>query len=131
MGKKIKHGTLHKAGEDYLETILRLEMAKGAVRSVDVAEFLGHSKPSVSRAVSLLSEAGYVVMGRDFGLHLTPVGRAVAEDIYERHSFFKQLFLDLGVDAETAEQDACRMEHDISEESFERLKKMLEKDRTA
>lgn len=128
MEKKIAQGTLHKAGEDYLEAILRLEQEKGTVRSVDVADYLAVSKPSVSRAVSVLGQAGYLTMKDDRSLRLTRAGRAVAEKIYERHSFFKKLFMDLGVDGEIAEQDACRIEHDISEDSFERLREMVEKD---
>ena len=129
MRKKIKHGTLHKAGEDYLEAILCLEMEKGTVRSVDVAERLDYSKPSVSRAVSVLGQAGYLVMEDDRSLHLTRVGRAIAEEIYERHSFFREMLMELGVDAQTADRDACRMEHDISGESFDRLRELMEKDR--
>ena len=127
MRKKIVHGTLHKAGEDYLEAILRLEKKNGTVRSVDVAELLDYSKPSVSRAVSVLSQAGYLFMEDDRSLHLTRVGRDIAEEIYRRHCFFQKLLTDLGVDEKTAEQDACRMEHDISEESFWALKDMMEK----
>ena len=127
MGKKIVHGTLHKAGEDYLEAVLCLEREKGTVRSVDVADWLGYTKPSVSRAVSVLGQAGYLKMDGDRSLHLTPVGRAIGEEIYARHCFFKEFLRDLGVDEKIAEQDACRMEHDISEESFDCLKTMLEK----
>lgn len=127
MGRKAAPGTIHRAGEDYLEAILRLEKEKGTVRSIDVAEWLEYSKPSVSRAVSLLGQAGYLEVDDDHSLHLTRTGRAIAEEIYERHRFFKQFLMDLGVEESTAEQDACRMEHDISEESFDRLKEMLKK----
>ena len=127
MRKKIKHGILHKAGEDYLEAILCLEREKGTVRSVDVAARLDYSKPSVSRAVSVLGEAGYLTMEDDRSLHLTRTGRAIAEEIYQRHRFFRDLLVDLGVDAQTADRDACRMEHNISEESFDHLKDLIEK----
>ena len=115
-------GKLHKAGEDYLETILVLQQTKGAVRSVDVARHLNFSKPSVSNAVSILQQAGYLTMDADHLLHLTEEGRRIAERIYERHCFFKALLIDIGVDPKVAEEDACRMEHAISSESFSRLK---------
>ena len=113
---------LHASGEDYLEAVLILERKKGAARSVDVAEQLEVSKPSVSRAVSLLKEGGFLRV-EDNNLSLTDVGREVAEKIYERHCFFKNRLMDAGVDEETAEKEACRLEHDLSDDSFDKLKK--------
>ena len=114
---------LHKSGEDYLEAILILSNQKSCVRSVDVAEYLNFSKPSVSNAVSLLREKGYLEMDKDHFLYLTQSGRAIAEEIYERHCFFTELLESAGVDRKTAESDACAMEHDISSVSFKRLEK--------
>lgn len=108
--------------EDYLETILILEREKGFVRSVDVAERMGFSKPSVSRATGLLREASLITMEKDGQIHLTEAGRAFANQIYERHCTLKNFLVQLGVSEETAEQDACRVEHFISEETFEKIK---------
>ena len=113
---------LHASGEDYLETILIIQKAKGMVRSVDIARHMNVSKPSVSHAVTTLKEGGFLTMDKDFFLHLTDVGREVAEQIYEKHRFFTDRLIEAGVDPETAERDACRMEHVISQESFEHLK---------
>ena len=118
----IPPGKLHKAGEDYLEAVLVLHKKRGIVRSVDVARHLNISKPSVSNAVSILQQAGYLTMDSDHFLHLTEVGQKIAERIYERHVFFMELLIDVGVDPETAEADACKMEHAVSAESFEKLK---------
>ena len=123
----IPYGKLHKAGEDYLETILRLQNTKGAVRSVDIARQMNISKPSVSNAISVLSQAGHLTVDSDHFIHLTEEGRAHAERIYERHRFLTDFLIELGVDAKTAEEDACRMEHDISPVSFEALKNMWRK----
>ncbi len=117
---------LHSSGEDYLEAILVIQMQKGAVRSVDVARHLEVSKPSVSHAIAALKSGGFLTMDSDYFLHLTDVGREVAEQIYEKHRFFTERLIAAGVDAETAEQDACRIEHVISEESFRRLKAAAE-----
>ncbi len=111
------------SGEDYLETILVLHKKMGMVRSVDVARHMGVSKPSVCVAVNTLKDGGFLIMDEDHLLHLTDVGREVAEKIYERHCFFTEQLIAAGVDPETAEVDACRIEHVISNESFERLKK--------
>ena len=108
--------------EDYLETILILKQEKGAVRSIDVAGRMNFSKPSVSRAVSLLKSAGLLTMDKDGLLELTPAGLAMAGRVYERHCLLKQYLQSLGVSEETAAEDACRIEHVISEESFEKLK---------
>ena len=113
---------LHASGEDYLETILVLQKKLGMVRSVDVARHMDVSKPSVSHAVATLKDGGFLTMDEDYFLHLTDIGREVAEQIYEKHRFFTERLIAAGVDPETAEADACRIEHVISEESFERLK---------
>ena len=114
---------LHASGEDYLETILVLQKKLGMVRSVDVARHLEVTKPSVCHAVATLRDGGFLTMDEDHFLHLTDVGREVAEKIYERHCFFtERLIIAAGVDPKTAEADACRIEHIISDESFSRLK---------
>ena len=110
------------SGEDYLEAILVIQMRKGAVRSVDVARHLDVSKPSVSHAVATLKSGGFLTMDEDYFLHLTDIGREVAEQIYEKHRFFTERLIAAGVDPETAEADACRIEHVISDESFQCLK---------
>ena len=114
------------SGEDYLEAILVLHKKMGMVRSVDVARHMEMSKPSVCHAVGVLRDGGFLTMDEDHFLHLTDVGREVAEKIYERHCFFTERLIELGVDPETAETDACRIEHVISTESFEHLKKSFE-----
>lgn len=114
--------TIHASGEDYLEAVLVLKQKKGMVRSVDLARHMGFSKPSISHAVGVLRDGGFLTMDADGFLHLTDIGREVAEKIYERHLFFTQQLIAAGVDQETAEQDACRIEHAISETSFEKLK---------
>ena len=114
--------TLHASGEDYLEAILVLHKKMGMVRSVDVARHMDVSKPSVCHAVATLKEGGFLTMDEDHFLHLTDVGREVAEKIYERHCFFTEQLIAAGVDPRTAEADACRIEHIISDESFDRLK---------
>ena len=113
---------LHASGEDYLEAILVLQKKSGMVRSVDVARFMGVSKPSVCVAVSTLKDGGFLTMDEGHFPHLTDVGREVAEEIYERHCFFTEQLIAAGVDPKTAEADACRIEHVISNESFARLK---------
>ena len=113
---------LHASGEDYLEAILVLQNQKGMVRSVDVARHMDVSKPSVCHAVATLKNGGFLTMDDGFFLHLTNIGREVAEQIYEKHRFFTERLIAAGVDPETAEADACRIEHVISEESFRRLK---------
>ena len=120
------NGKLHASGEDYLEAILVLHKKLGMVRSVDVARHMEVSKPSVCVAVNALKEGGFLTMNEDHFLHLTDVGREVAEIIYERHCFFTERLIALGVDPKTAEADACRIEHVISTESFEHLKKSFE-----
>ena len=117
---------LHASGEDYLEAILVLQRQKGMVRSVDVARHMDVSKPSVCHAVATLKNGGFLTMDDGFFLHLTNIGREVAEQIYEKHRFFTERLIAAGVDPETAEADACRIEHVISEESFRRLKAVAE-----
>ena len=118
---------LHQSGEDYLEAILALKQEKGTVRSIDVAQHLGYSKPSVSRAVSLLKGEGYLTMEKDGRLELTPAGIDVANNIYERHRFLTRWLVGLGVSPETAEEDACKIEHNISDETFQCLKRHAER----
>ena len=116
---------LHQSGEDYLEAILMLQKEKGVVRSVDVARHMDVSKPSVCHAVAILKKGGFLLMDGDHFLHLTDAGREVAEQIYEKHRFFTKMLTNAGVDPIAAERDACRIEHVISESSFQRLKKTL------
>ena len=113
---------LYASGEDYLETILILHKKMGMVRSVDVARHMGVSKPSVCHAVAVLQERGFLIMDEDHFLHLTEAGKKIAGKIYERHRFFTDRLIEAGVDPKTAEADACRIEHVISEETFRRLK---------
>ena len=113
---------LHTSGEDYLEAILVLHKEMGTVRSVDVARHMEVSKPSVCHAVATLRKGGFLLMDEYHFLHLTDLGREVAEATYEKHRFFTDRLIEAGVDPETAERDACRIEHVISEETFERLK---------
>ena len=113
---------LQESGEMYLETILILSQ-RGAVRSLDVAEYMHFSKPSVSRAVSLLKNGGFIVVDKNGFIELTDAGREVAASMYERHRLLTSLLTMLGVDEETAAEDACKIEHDISEKSFEAIKK--------
>ena len=116
---------LHASGEDYLEAILVLHKKTGMVRSVDVARHLDVSKPSVCHAVATLKDVGFLTMDEDYFLHLTDIGREVAEQIYEKHRFFTERLIAAGVDPETAERDACRIEHVISDESFQCLKEAM------
>ena len=118
--EKKRHTTA--SGEDYLEAILVLQKKLGMVRSVDVARHMEVSKPSVCHAVATLRDGGFLTMDEDHFLHLTDVGREVAERTYEKHCFFTEMLIEAGVDQETAEADACRMEHAISEDSFQHLK---------
>ena len=113
---------LQESGEMYLETILILTEKKGGVRSVDVGDYMGFSKPSVSRAVGLLKSGGFITVSADGFISLTKDGYEVAKKIYERHTLLTLFLTKLGVDEETAAADACKMEHDISDESFEAIK---------
>lgn len=111
----------------YLETILILSKQRSYVRAIDVGEYMGYSKPSVSRAVGLLKEGGYVSANADGFLSLTDAGREVAEKIYERHTMLTELLIQLGVDEKVAAEDACKMEHVISDESFEAIKRHIKR----
>lgn len=117
---------LQESGEMYLETVHVLSKKGGIVRSVDVSEYMGYSKPSVSRAIGLLKNGGYLTVGADGALELTDAGREVAERIYERHTVLTEFLSFIGVDESTAAEDACKIEHDISDESLEAIKTHME-----
>ena len=114
--------SMHESAEMYLETIYTLSLNSTSVRSIDVAETLNYSRPSVSRAVGLLKKDGYLLMDEEGFLTLTEEGRALAERIYERHTVLTAALEALGVDKETAAEDACKIEHDISDRTFEAIK---------
>ena len=116
---------LHESAEMYLETIYTLYQEKSHVRSIDVAEALGYSRPSISRAVGLLKKDGYLLMDEDGFLVLTEAGKAVAEKIYERHTILTAALAALGVDEETAAEDACKIEHVISDKSLAAIRKHM------
>ena len=118
--------SLYASGEDYLEAILVLKKQKGMVRSVDVARHMGVSKASVTRATTILRKDGFLKMDREHYIYLTSAGRVTAEKIYERHQFFTNRLIAAGVEPKQAEQDACRMEHAISDESFVKLKMAID-----
>ena len=118
---------LQESGEMYLETIYILSEKSSFVRSIDICEYMGYSKPSVSRAVSILKKGGYVVSDSEGYLSLTDSGRSIAAKIYERHTAITDFLVRIGVDRKTAAQDACRMEHDISDETFLAIKRHAEK----
>ena len=118
---------LQESGEMYLESILVLSESNPNVRSIDICEYMGFSKPSVSRAISLLKNGGYVNMDKDGYLTLTEEGRAVAQKIYDRHRLLTEFLVSLGVSEETASADACKIEHHISDESFRAIKKAIQK----
>ena len=113
---------LHAFGEDYLEAVLVIQKKKGMVRSVDVARHMEVSKPSVCHAVVTLRDGGFLTMDEDYFLHLTDIGREVAEKIYERHCFFRDKLIAAGVDPKRAEYDACLIEHAVSQDSFEKIR---------
>ena len=113
---------IQESAENYLESILMLKEEKGFVRSIDIAHHMDFSKPSISRAMGLLRENGYITMDKDGFINLTEAGMEVASRIYERHRLLTQWLTALGVSPETAAEGACRIEHDISEETFLRLK---------
>jgi Mn-dependent DtxR family transcriptional regulator len=119
---------IYESGEMYLETIHVLEKKTGKVRSIDISEHMGYSKPSVSRAVGLLKKDAYITVDKDGYIILTEAGRRVAEKIYERHTVLSQMLMRLGVSEKTAMEDACRLEHAISDESFDAIKKHIEAD---
>lgn len=116
---------IHESGEMYLETIHVLLKKNGAVRSIDISEHMGYSKPSVSRAVGLLKSGGYILVDKDGYITLTDTGTQVAQKIYERHTVLSSLLMALGVSEEVAAEDACRLEHAISDESFNAIKEHI------
>ena len=118
---------LQESGEMYLEAIHVLSKNQTMVRSIDVSEYMGYSKPSVSRAVGLLKSGGYITVDRDGGLNLTESGREIARKIYERHTLLTRLLIHVGVSEETAAADACKLEHAISDESFQAIKNYAQK----
>lgn len=117
---------IHESGEMYLETIHVLLKQNGQVRSIDISEHMGYSKPSVSRAMGLLKNGGYIRVDKDGFITLTDIGLEVADKIYQRHTLLSRLLMNLGVSPETAAEDACKLEHAISDESFEALKQYME-----
>lgn len=122
--------TVRESGEMYLEAILVLAKKSGYVRSIDVSEYLGYSKPSVSRAMGILREGGYILVEKDGAITLTDSGKKLAETIYERHTVLSELLIRLGVDEKNATDDACRIEHVISDESFQAIKQYYYKHKT-
>ena len=118
---------IYESAEDYLEMILRLHKTKGYARAVDIANGLSVSKPFVSIAMQNLRESGYINIDSNNHIHLTEAGMAVADRIFERHTLLTQLFIAMGVDADTAESDACKVEHDLSAATFEAIKRDYEK----
>ena len=117
---------LQESGEMYLETIHVLSKTNPHVRSIDISEHMGYSKPSVSRAVSILKQEGYILVDADGYITLTDSGKTVAEKIFERHTLLSGILIKLGVSPETAADDACRIEHAISDESFEAIKRHIQ-----
>ena len=117
---------IYESGEMYLETIHVLNKKNGAVRSIDISEHMGYSKPSVSRAVGVLKKDGYILVDKEGFITLTETGLGVAEKIYARHTLLTRLLTSLGVSEQTAMEDACRMEHAISDETFTALQKYLQ-----
>ena len=122
--------TVRESGEMYLEAILVLAKKSRYVRSIDVSEYLGYSKPSVSRAMGILREGGYILVEKDGAITLTDSGKKLAETIYERHTVLSELLIRLGVDEKTATDDACRIEHVISDKSFQAIKQYYYQHRT-
>ena len=118
--------SIQESGEMYLETILLLSKKNRYVRAIDVGEYMGYSKPSVSRAIGLLKTGGYVTADEEGHLELTELGAEIAGKIYERHELLTQILMGLGVDEDTATRDACRIEHCISDRSFEAIKSYTE-----
>jgi DtxR family Mn-dependent transcriptional regulator len=117
----------NESAENYLETILMLKKEKGAVRSIDIVHQMEFTKPSVSRAMALLREKGQITMDKEGWIELTDDGREIAERIYERHLLMTEWLIALGVSPDVAAEDACRIEHDISEETFRQLKAHIQK----
>lgn len=116
---------MKESGEMYLETIYVLSQKSNDVHSSDVADYMNYSRPSVSRAIGILKNGGYIEMGKDGVLKLTPSGKEIAEKMYERHIVLSKALMHLGIDEETAINDACKIEHDISDKSFEAIKRHI------
>ena len=116
---------LQESGQMYLETILILSKKSNSVRSIDISQYMSFSKPSVSRAVNLLKDGGYILISKEGYITLTALGREIAEKIYERHTILTKCLITLGVSEETAAEDACKIEHDISDESFSAIKRHI------
>jgi Mn-dependent DtxR family transcriptional regulator len=112
---------LKESGEMYLETLLILSKKQSGVRSIDLVDYMGFTKPSVSRAVGLLKDGGYIIVDDDGFLHFTAAGKEIAEKIYTRHIALTDFLVSIGVDKKVAAEDACKIEHDISEESFQAI----------
>ena len=117
---------IQESGEMYLESIYRLLKTQSHVRAIDIGEYMGYSKPSVSRAMGLLKKGEYIHVDKDGSITLTESGKAVAEKIFERHTLITEMLIHLGVDKETAADDACKVEHVISDASFEAIKKYVD-----
>lgn len=121
---------IQESGENYLETMLILKKQKGYIKSIDIANMLSFSKPSVSRAVSVLKQAGHIVIDEDgHNIELTESGMEIAQRMYDRHEFLTKFLTSIGVSKEVASSDACRMEHVISEETFKKLEEHVEKNK--
>ena len=120
---------IKESAENYLETVLMLKNKNGHVRSIDVANELGFTKPSVSVAMKNFREEGYVVIDADGGIQLTDKGLEIAERVFERHGVVAQALMLIGVDEETAYEDSCKIEHDISQQTFEKLKEFIGKNK--
>lgn len=117
---------IQESGEMYLESIYRLLQEQPSVRAIDVGEYMGYSKPSVSRAMGLLKKEEYISVDKDGSITLTERGKSVAEKIFERHTLITEMLIHLGVDKDTAADDACKVEHVISDASFEAIKKYVD-----
>ena len=123
MAGRVVYMHLQESGQMYLETILILSKKSSSVRAIDICEYMGYSKPSVSRAIGLLKDSGFVIADNDGFLSLTGIGREIAEKTYERHTLLTEFFIRLGVNKDIAAEDACKIEHDISDETFEAIKR--------
>ena len=122
---------IHESGEDYLETILMLENRMGYVRAIDIATEMGYAKPTISIAMRRLRESGYIDVDQRRDIHLTALGREVAERIYERHVLLTEILESLGVEPETAAREACKIEHDISADTFSRIRDCFDRHKKA
>ena len=118
---------IQESAENYLEAILVLKQQKGRIRYIDIVRHMDYTKPSISRAISLLKTNGYVTVDTDGFIELTETGMSIAQKVLERHTFISKWLISIGVSAETAADDACRIEHAISDESFERIKEFVSK----